>query len=309
MFMVSQSVAYYWDFVYKACIFRNVTERPVRLRMSLVCTGFGSWVNKMNFQQWGCTVLDRTRSYYYSDYLTTLEIVMGPNAAFTWYSSVIKFNWQSSSYSILEIDATLSPDIVDVPDGWRTSFPPLADLPSEGPEVDPDEKLVGDSDPPQDLGTPEEELFPSPLANGRYVLKRIVGTYVAETLYHQLLLSRPTSAVPEYPFEWTNAASPSPIVGTAYGTLYQPQTPNGPGYLNLDGDAPSWSEFDVKYICLKPVSGGYMVVQPQTGLVLTANQQLGSVGNYGGGSCFETQLVLETSTGTSTPVVFQAIVF
>jgi len=260
----------------------------------------------MNFQQWGCTVIERNRSYYHQDYTTTLEIVMRPFAAFTWYSSVIKFNWEASSYSIHEIDSTVAAYELVVEDGYRVKFPALTDLPTTGPEADNDSQLVGDDDPPQDLGPVEEEA-PPVLADGDYVFKRVTGTYVADTLYHQLLLSRSTSVVPEYPFTWRNSSTPSPISGCAYGSMFQAYTPNGSGYMDFNGAAPSWSGSEERLLCLKPVDDGFLLVQPTTGLVLACDQQLGSVGNYGGGSCFDTMFTQESSTGTTAPRNFQAI--
>ncbi|QKF95590.1 hypothetical protein 4 [Zizania latifolia tombusvirus] len=135
---ISPSLYYYYDHVYGACIFRNITKERVHLELRLVCKDFGSWVNKMMFRYWGATVVQRSRAYYYSDYMTIIELVVDPLGAFSLYSAVHAFTWESSICHITEISTSIeAPAAEEGPLGGEDSYPPLSSLPYGAPEDDP----------------------------------------------------------------------------------------------------------------------------------------------------------------------------
>ncbi|APG76569.1 hypothetical protein 4 [Hubei tombus-like virus 1] len=118
------------------------------------------------------------------------------------------------------------------------------------------------------------------LPDGNYTLQNYEGNNVVNNLYHQLLKFGGET----YQWQWTNAPVSSPYPGYVYGTLYQPSTPHGAGwlYMNDSDGGPSFGD-TAAYVCLKPVFEG--ASQVTTWILATPGGKLGACdksSSYGG---------------------------
>lgn len=119
---------------------------------------------------------------------------------------------------------------------------------------------VGPPQPEAYIGPPEQE----------YHLFTSIGDQYYYCLYHELLNRYSTKQSTKW------ALNLSPVGGGAF--LYQPATPNGNGWLNLDGDSPSWDAGGTHIIYFTRVSNRWAIGNKKGQYLAWSNQP--SVGAY-----------------------------